>query len=582
MDQLLRYIKKNRISLLFLGAIILLAAFLRLIYLERIPNAIGGDELTYILTIKSMVLTGHDMTGTWNPWSILWFQYPYGQIQAELPYFLFAPVVGWSPFSLFTARITNAIVSIGIVILIYLITKKIGNEKTALFAGFLASINPWFIYIGRTAYEVVPAMFFFLCIFYILLVVRKWKILLVIPFIILAFYSYIATKTILMPFLFLSILFVYLFVNKKKDGIYYSIIFFISFLLTIFYFFMTLMHPNATRIGEIFTPFSPMVTQEVNILRTASIHSPFTALFINKITMYIAIIIAKVLNIFSFNYLFSTGDAFFSIWSHGLFYTLDIIFLIIGSVSLFLKQKRLFAFLWLFIAVGIIPHLIHVSNSDNFTPHITLIFPFIIMIIAIGIETVVQKIRQKSLHRISRGVVIIVYLIMLGSFLNIYFYQFPLHGNFDFNTRVISNYVMRAADNDKKINIYTPRSADIFSKYIFYANIYKPSTAGEIKHIILSHNYNYGNIHFLSCDNKEKMKSQDIVYVYDAQCGKTVHTSSHIATKTLFDGGDAFLIYHDTLCKNTTLKNYPTGITLADFSLEKEGIEKFCSTYIFQ
>ena len=69
---------------IILIAIILLAAFLRFFWLDRIPNAVSGDELTYIFTAKSMFLSGSDITHTWSPLSIFAFRYPPGEVQAEL------------------------------------------------------------------------------------------------------------------------------------------------------------------------------------------------------------------------------------------------------------------------------------------------------------------------------------------------------------------------------------------------------------------------------------------------------------------------------------------------------------------
>jgi len=86
-----------------------LAAILRFLWLDKIPVGIGGDELTYVFNAKAIFLTGSDISGTWNPLSAFIFHYPaYTTPQAELPYFLLTPIVGFLQFSLFNARVTFA------------------------------------------------------------------------------------------------------------------------------------------------------------------------------------------------------------------------------------------------------------------------------------------------------------------------------------------------------------------------------------------------------------------------------------------------------------------------------------------
>ena len=83
----MEYLRKLKIENYLLLFVIILASILRLLWLDRVPSAIGGDELIYVLNAKSMLLSGSDLTGTWNPLSIFFFNYPPNQMQAELPYF---------------------------------------------------------------------------------------------------------------------------------------------------------------------------------------------------------------------------------------------------------------------------------------------------------------------------------------------------------------------------------------------------------------------------------------------------------------------------------------------------------------
>jgi 4-amino-4-deoxy-L-arabinose transferase-like glycosyltransferase len=159
--------------------IIALAFLLRFIWIDKVPNAIGGDELTYVVNARAMFISGSDISGTWNPLTGFIFKYPaYTLPQAELPYFLTAPFVGLFGFSLFSVRIIFVLLSVLSVPLIYLITKTLFSKNAGLAAAFAMSINPWSIYMGRTAYESTPAIFFYLLGFYMLLVFKSKKIIL--------------------------------------------------------------------------------------------------------------------------------------------------------------------------------------------------------------------------------------------------------------------------------------------------------------------------------------------------------------------------------------------------------------------
>ncbi len=244
------FAKKALLNYFPLIVIIVLAFLLRFIWLNEIPNAIGGDELTYVINAKSMFLTGTDISGTWNPLTGFIFKYPaYTLPQAELPYFLLAPFVGLMGFSLFSVRIIFVLLSVGSVYLVYLIAKALFNKNAGLASAFVMAVNPWSIYMGRTSYESTPAVFFYLLSFYMLLVLKSRKILLAIPVFFLAFYSYVGTKVSFLPFVLGVVFFSYFFVNKKKYLKEYSIVLISCFLLIIIFAFVVFTTKGQSRVG---------------------------------------------------------------------------------------------------------------------------------------------------------------------------------------------------------------------------------------------------------------------------------------------------------------------------------------------
>ncbi len=142
----------------FILYILILSAILRLIFFSRF-SGIWWDSAVYIGMAKSMF-------GTFGFWEFL-------------------RPIGW-PFILgllwklnldvvFFGRLLEVFCSFGIVYLVYLIGKKIFDKKIALFASFILSLNAIFFFLGFRLYSSVPASFFILLAYYLVLIDGKFR-----------------------------------------------------------------------------------------------------------------------------------------------------------------------------------------------------------------------------------------------------------------------------------------------------------------------------------------------------------------------------------------------------------------------
>jgi 4-amino-4-deoxy-L-arabinose transferase-like glycosyltransferase len=575
----MEYLRKINRELLFVVLIVVLASILRFLWLDKIPIGIGGDELTYVFNAKAIFLTGSDISGTWNPLSALIFHYPaYTTPQAELSYFLLTPIVGFLQFSLFNARVAFALMSVLTVLFIYLTTRELFGSRVGVIAGLIAAINPWLIYIGRTDYEMVPATLFFLIGIYILLKAKGWKILWSVPILYLAFYSYIATKLIFLPLIAVVLLYCYL-VNKRQFLRQYLIVFGLSILVVAVYAF-TFKQAESSRLNEIFTPNSPLLGAQVDSIRKITMQSPLSNIFENKITEYLTILFTKAFNTTSFNYLFLTGDSFFSLFRHGLFYILDAVFLVFGLAAAYKRKTKLFFFLVSLCFIAILPHVFHSASIENFTPHITLFFPFAIILIAVGIDETLRLFKNKWVFYGSLISIIILYLLFVFNFLNIYFFQFPLQGNFDFPVRLLSKYVSLSAENKQPILVYSTSAHDIFKKYLFYTNGYNKNTLAKVKAIYKDNEFVFGNIQFLGCNNTINPNKINALVIYDFNCGALKDNYKRVVIPRLSDGGQSYDLFNDKTCQGFTLKGYPTNLKISDFNIEELPKKQFCETFV--
>jgi len=567
--------------------IILLAIFFRFLWLDKIPNALGGDEIVYILNSKALFLTGSDIFGNWSPLQGLLFQYPQGETQAELPYLLNSIAMGILPSGLFAAHITNAVLGILLVIFVYLITRELLGSKAAVFAALIASINPWFVYIGRTAYEATPSMLFYFISFYILLKAKGWKILWAFPFLVFAFYSYIATKLILLPFVFAIIVFCYFYINKKKYLKQYLALFALCIVFVAFFVVSLKLNPQTARLDELLTPNNPEIANEVNTIRKESIQNSLTNLLVNKYSVFTSIVAIKTLKTFSFDFLFVNGDEFFSIWRHGLFYYIDSLFLILGLLFMFVKKRKVLGLLSVLILIGAIPQVLHTVKIENFSIHATMAFAPLTILIGFGIWETINYFTSVSLSTskklnvkyISAFIILVLYFVSALNFANIYFFWHPLRGYFDFPIRVVSSYAVRALDS-QKITIYSTSSFDLFKKYLFYSNKYDKTSAQTIKNNLKTQKYSLGNVTFKACNLPIDLKNKDNLLIIDAKCGNQFKDLPHISVSSLKDGGETFRIYNDKLCKGVGLDRFIFNYKLEYFNIELLSKKDFCHNFI--
>jgi len=568
-------------SKFFIALILFLGLASRFIWINQAPHSINGDQLHYILSSKSFVLTGKDLSQSVSLPEIFMFKYPPNEIiQAELPYALDIFTVGWLPFSMAANALPNAFLSLLTIVIVYLITRKILNEQIAIIAGFMTTINPWFIAIGRTSYEMIPAPFFYLLAFYILLITKGWKILFAIPVLLLAFYSYIATKLIFLPLVFLFCLYCYFGVNKRKFAKQYIVLILILVAFIGFFVLQLKSLQSASRASEIITPFSPFIQEQVDSARKVSIATPFTSLFENKLTVFSKTLFDNTLKTLGYDYLFLKGDYFFTLGQHGLFYAIDFIFVFLGMFWVLAKNKKLFIFLISLAFVSIFPHIFHITavKNGNFSPHTTMLIPFLIIFISAGIWQSIEFVKKG--RKVIGATIIIIYLFLFGNFLNIYFYQLPLqHNFFNFPSRVLSSYASKASTEGQHVLIYTHDPQGKFQEHLFYSNTYNKENINKVTEALNTHKYVINNVAFLAC-NRDVTKAQiNTTVITHVDCEMNISGDRNNISQ-LSDNGTVYSIINDRICNKSTLKSYAWGIKMNDFDVEKMPLQKFCQTFI--
>lgn len=555
-----------------------LAVILRFWHLGEVPHSINGDQLHYLFNAESFLSTGLDATQTKSLSDIFMFSYPAGSaVQAELPFIISIFTVGIFANTLFNAFFAYALLGVLIVLLLYLITKNMINEPAALMAAFIAATNPWFIFISRTSYEMIPATFFWLSFIYSLLSLKGWKIIFSLIFFILAFYSYIGTKLIAIPIVILIVAYLYFIRHKKKYLKQYLMLIVLITAFVGFFVFQLFSASGASRVTDIINPSDQIFAETVDVVRKNTIQNPFLALFENKVTVLMMILLSNFMNIINPSYLFLNGDYFMSLGQFGIFNPLDYMFLVFGTFVLFKFNKKLLGLLYLLIFISFIPQIVH-KNVNAFTPHILLAIPFFIIIFSASVLFIV-KMKKNIIAVFLILVFVLTYVFNTGKFLHIYLYRMPLQNDF-FNlpNRIMSKYINLAEKSGREIIVFSNNSKDLYKEYIFYNDIYSNSNTSVIAENLRIKKYTVDNVSFQSCDEFFENAGNKILIVKN-QCDMSLEGRSY-SISNLSDGGWVYHIYNDRICKKYGLYNYPRDISLNDFDIDGKDEKRFCEKFI--
>ncbi|MFC1627020.1 ArnT family glycosyltransferase [Patescibacteria group bacterium] len=390
---------------LWLILVVLLATVLRFYNLSSNPPSLSWDEAAIGWNAKSMFHTRRDEFGTRLPLAFRSF----GDYKAPLYIYLTAPVVGFFGLTEINIRLVSVLAGIASIVVIYLITEKLFNKKTALVSAALLAITPWSILISRGAFEQNLALFFILLgIYWFITALKKtiWLIPSAISFG-LSLYTYHSPK-IFVPIFVLSSLLIYrkkLFTKKTKYYLLSSAILGIVLLLPL--------------IKATFTSSAALRFTGTSIFYKNDVRQPFTPKLFTQL--------AK-------NYLVHYSPSFY--WQgvsdnfrtqtkdFGLLLTTTAPFLIYGLYIVIKNRQKdwaKFLLAWLFIgpiaaAIGREnPHPIRAMNM----------LPALLIITALGTTSIIKQF--KSL----KPWIIALLLINLSLFLNHYFTQYSIYSASD-------------------------------------------------------------------------------------------------------------------------------------------------------
>jgi len=414
---------------LAISLVILLAAFLRLWQLGNVPSGTPNDEAAYVYNAYSIWHTGKDILGNFLPLSFNAFS-----SMSPVPLYLTAPFVGLLGLSLFSARLPFALVGIGSVFMLFLITDCLFiNKRIAVISALLLAISPWVLQIGRGVWDADMALFFMLFGIYVFIKnINTNKLLLsIIPFT-LAFYSYHATK-IFFIFLIPVLLFVFrkeLLKRKKILGL-----FLLGVLLILASFLIVIKTQSVSRQDNISLLSDPQASAKVNWERQYNIAPQILrTVFSNKPLYYLKAIRENYLEVFSTQYLFLYGEQhgasqIFNIAFRGELYIIELPLLLFGVYALIKNKNNNSRNLVLaLLLIGPLPSTFTLGMS--FVTRDIMILPMLLVIIALGIDYLLKRIwEQKHIYKYLFLIIFVLsYLFLFSEYFYQYYYRWSVYG----------------------------------------------------------------------------------------------------------------------------------------------------------
>lgn len=557
--------------------IILFAFFVRIILLNEVPPGLANDELNIILNAQSLLKTGQNIPGVvtgilGNPKGDL-----SGGIHSEVSSYFLIPFIFITGFNWPFIKLFFIVISIGTIVLSYLLVSKIINKETGLISAVLLTINPWSIHFARSAFESSVSCFFYLLSIYLIISKKRWKIFWALPFLILGFLSYFSAKTLLLPIGLISILAVWF--HRPKESL--KPILLLNLLLVLFvilYSYLLILNPSGSRLNEL---QSDQQIQKIVIdKRTKSINLPISNLFENKYFEDISIRLSKALSGLSARFLFLDGqegnNPALSTPEQSPLYIIDLPLIVAGLIFLSRFNLPILVFLISLITITLIPNFLNLAGT-TFMIRTVILVPLLTFFSASGIFYILKSL-NKILKIIAAVLILGIYIFLFGNFIYRYFSRLPVdraEGWF-LHQRVADRYIKEQI-NQNPIVVIDSNPKHFFYRYIFFNGLYtNPQTISEINQRLESMNYQLGNVSVTS--KCPKNYDNSVTYLIDQSLNCLSSKGMYISN--IRDGGDEYLILNDKICNLYVNKTYPLIKEYKYLDIEHLGEEEFCNNFV--
>lgn len=415
--------KKRIILLLF---ILLLALFLRIYRLDRVPPELFGDELDVGYQAYSLWETKKDYYGQFLPVYI----HSFSEWRAPLLIYVTAPFVGIFGLNEWGVRLPSAFFGVLSVLLLYLLVKKLfGNEYLALLSAFFLTTSPWHIQYSRAAFELSLLLFLFMLGINLALESfrKKWFLFLSAFFFGLTLYTY-STANVLLPLLLGLTVFVFRkeFLKIKIKTIFVSLAILILVSIPIG---KEIFFGHAAERFSLFSVFEhEEYIQEINLKRIAGGNTLIERIFHNRPLTWLRVIGLNYLSAFSPLFLFERGDVTFrhSIHEMGQIFWIQLPLLLFGIFNLLTMGDKKMRYFWLgWLLLAPIPASLTWDGATH-ASRLFLMLPPLMVIFSFGIVSFYNSFKSKNTKLIFVTIVSFLFILEFSIYLHRFWVHYPI------------------------------------------------------------------------------------------------------------------------------------------------------------
>lgn len=391
-------------SKLILGLIILAGLLLRVVNIGSNPPSLYGDELTMALDSYSLLNSGHDQLGNFLPLTFpMGAGRPAGYVYGSIP---FVAVFGPAAMGV---RALSILSGTGLIILLYLVGKRLFSQKLGLLAAAIGAVSPWDIALSRGGFEAHSALFLSLLGIYLFFKAKEKPVFYLFSALSfgLTFHTYPTYKVSLLFFLPLLLWYRGKVLQSRK---YFFIGAGILLILGVLSLSQTFTAGSEKRFSDI-NIFSQgklkdSIEQKINFERQITeVPKPLSRYFHNKPVEYAKVFIENYLQNFSIDFLVLHGDRNprHNMATMGGIYFVELLLIFIGLIAFWHKEKRTVLFLvcWLFLAP--------IPTATVDLPHAlrsSFMLPPLVILSALGLLTILNYRNRAVLFLFSLAFII--------------------------------------------------------------------------------------------------------------------------------------------------------------------------------
>lgn len=511
----------KKLTLIIFACILVLSAILRFYKLGSAPPSLSWDEAAVGYNAWTILHYGKDEWGKTMPLIFKSFE----DDKHPVHIYLTVPTIALFGLNEFGVRASSALFGVLNVAVIFFLAKKIFKSRWAgLIASLILAISPYNIFFSRFNHELNFAIFFFMLGFYLVLKgIEKNNYLIILGFVslgidLLAYQS----ATVLVPPLTLLIVVLHLKdLMKVKKYFFYGLLAFAFFASLLF--------------------IQPALLGGARLSQTSSAQD-----------RTVQAVAQKYLTHFTYNFLFVQGGTNPRLSAQtGTFYKIDILFLLVGVLSLvwgIFKGKKEYLIILTWALLAPIP-----SSVTSEAPHAARAM-FMTgswhLVIALGIYTIISVFKNKYLKITVALITVIVLAYSLFGFLKSYFGEYTDRYaiEWQYGMKQIVEYVKTNPEYDE---VYmTPERQEPYIFYLFYLQtplpIYlKTVQYNETQSRPANTVAGYSNFHFGLWDPIESKPIPHILYVVTPSdyTGLRYKTSFETVYAVKYpNGADAFFL----------------------------------------